>query len=94
MGGRGGICGHEVQYNAEISRRVEELRNGRRLMRSELARAAGVSASMLYNYEVGLTRWPAFRLRLIADYFKVPIDQLVPKTKTYVESPAAPQKLF
>lgn len=94
MGSRKGICGREVQYNAEISRRIEQLREARRVQRSELAKAAGVSASMLYNYEVGLTRWPAFRLRLIADYFRVSLEQIVPKTKTYVEIPHIAQELF
>jgi hypothetical protein len=94
MGGRRGICGREVQYHAEISRRIERLRISSRIERGELAKAAGVSASMFYNYEVGLTRWPVFRLRLIADYLRVPVDRLVPKTQTYVKSPHLAQELF
>ncbi len=94
MGGRGRISGREAQYNAEISRRIEQLRIERRMMRGELATAAGVSASKLYGYECGASRWPAFRLRLIADYLRVPVSDLVPKTPEYLVSPAVQEKLY
>lgn len=94
MGGKGGICGREIQYNAEISRRIEQLRREREVASGELARAAGVSAPMLNNYRVGLTRWPAFRLRLIADYLGVPVYHILPGAKSYVKKPCKTGKLF
>lgn len=94
MGSKAGISEREIEFNAAISRRVEKLCDSRKVMRSELARAAGVSPSMLYNYEVGLSRWPIFRVRLIAEYLQVPIDRLIPKTQTCVESPAAQEDLL
>jgi DNA-binding transcriptional regulator YiaG len=75
MGGKSGISGREVQYNAEISRRIEEYRTQYRVRRCELARAAHVSQQMLRAYEVGMSRWPVFRVRLIAEYLGVDVDE-------------------
>lgn len=94
MGGPAGIPKDEVAYNAEISRRIEFLRKRRGVTGSELARAIGVSPAGLYHYEVGSVRWPVFRLRLIADYFRVPVVQLMPKSLTCVASPAAQRELI
>jgi transcriptional regulator with XRE-family HTH domain len=87
MGGRGGVCDQEREYNAEISSRIERLRKEGLVQRSDLARAAGLRVSMLYNYEVGLARWSAFRLALIAEYLRVPINQIMPRKTLNVESP-------
>lgn len=79
MGPRGCIGNQEKQYNAEISRRIEELRVARKVRRVRLAQAAGVSPSRLYAFEVGISRWPTFRVRLIADFFRVPVSELLPE---------------
>lgn len=84
MGSKNGISGREVSFNAEISRRVEELRESRCVLHIDLARAAGVSPQMLRAYQAGITRWPVFRLQLIAKYFVVDVDSLLPEPKTYV----------
>lgn len=94
MGGRSGISGREVQYNTEISRRIEQLRASQDVRRCELAEAAGVTQQMLRAYEVGTSRWPVFRVRLIADYLRVPVEQLLPKSKSYVKAPSIQGKLL
>lgn len=85
MGSKSGISGREVQYNAEISRRVEALRANYRVKRGELAKAAEVSQQLLWAYELGVSRWPVFRVRLIAEFFDVPLDELMPEIKSYVK---------
>lgn len=94
MGRHWKISADEALYQAEIGRRVEDLRRRRKMRNDQLARAAGVKPTMLFQYQVGNTRWPAFRLRLLADYFRVPLEHLMPKYSLNVESPAAPQELF
>lgn len=93
MGGRNGVGGREAQYNAEISCRVEELRKERKVGPSELAKAAGVTPQMLRNYVVGLTRWPVFRVRLIADYFGVKVERLLPRSKSYMKPSCIQEEL-
>lgn len=83
MGSKSGVGGREVQYNAEISRRIEALRIHLRVSKTELAAAADVSRQMLRAFEIGVSRWPVFRVRLIADYFGVPIERLMPQTERY-----------
>lgn len=94
MGGLNGISGREVQYNAEISRRVEQLRVNLGVRKTELALAADVSPQQLRAYEVGTSRWPVFRVRLIAEYLRVSVEQLMPKSKSYVKKASAARKLF
>jgi transcriptional regulator with XRE-family HTH domain len=94
MGSKNGVEGREVQFNAEISRRVEKLRVEQRVRRCDLAKAAGVSAALLRAYETGLTRWPVFRVRLVAQYFDVSVEQLIPKMKTYVNETRTQENLF
>jgi transcriptional regulator with XRE-family HTH domain len=94
MGGRSGISGREAMYNAEISRRVEELRVKRNVQKAVLARAAGVSQPMLRAYEVGTTRWPVFRVRLIAGFLGADVEDLMPETKTYVNEMQIQEDLF
>jgi len=80
MGSKSGIAGSEVAYNAEISRRVAELRREAGSVRLvDLAVAAGVSQQMLHAYETGRSRWPVYRLRLIADFFDVDLAELMPE---------------
>lgn len=83
MGSKHGIKGREVQYNAEVSRRIESLRVQLEVPRSELAKAADVTQQMLKAYEIGVTRWPVFRVRLIADYLGVTLERLMPNTERY-----------
>ena len=83
MGSRKSIKGREVQYNAEISRRIESLRVQLQVSVGELAKAVDVSPQLLRAYQIGLTRWPVFRIRLIADYFRVSIERLMPETTPY-----------
>lgn len=84
MGSAKRISMDEVNYNAEISRRIEKLRVAARAQHSELATAARISQRKLCGYEGGYVRWPVFRLRLIADYFAVPVDQIAPTSSQYV----------
>ena len=81
MGGRKGISEAEARYGAEISRRVEFFRRVKGIRHGELATAAGISQQVLVGYESGASRWPAFRLRLIADFLQVSIEHIVPKIK-------------
>lgn len=92
MGSKKGISGEEVQYNAEISRRVEFFRRVKGVANRELAEAAGVSPNMLIHYQAGESRWPAFRLRLIADFFQVSVGHILPKRKTCVDSSCEAQR--
>jgi transcriptional regulator with XRE-family HTH domain len=94
MGARNGISGREVQHNAEISRRIEVLRVKRGVSKSELARAAGISGQLLYAYGAGISRWPVFRVGLIAQYLGVPVATLVPKAKSYVYEREIQEDLF
>lgn len=79
MGKWKGKCAEEVEYNAEVGRRIELLRAANCTPHWELAMVAGVTIKALGSYEAGLARWPVFRVRLIADHFHVPVGQLVPK---------------
>ncbi len=88
MGAKGGIQERELGYNAEVSRRIERLRVEYEARSTELARAAEVTPQMLRAYQVGVSRWPVFRVRLIADYFGVDLDELMPRT----ENPARPKQ--
>lgn len=83
MGAKGGIKKREIEYNAEVSRRIEELRVQHGLQRIELARAAGVTPQMLFAYLNGVSRWPLLRVRLIADYLGVRAERLIPETEAY-----------
>jgi transcriptional regulator with XRE-family HTH domain len=74
----------ELAFHIEVSRRIEELRKERRVKHVELARAAGIGAKRLYGYQINSTRWPSFRLRLIADFFDVPLADLIPASKDTV----------
>jgi transcriptional regulator with XRE-family HTH domain len=94
MGSKNGVEGREVQFNAEISRRVEKLRVEQRVRRCDMARALGVSQALLRAYETGLTRWPVFRVRLVAQYFDVSVEQLIPRMKTYVNETRTQENLF
>jgi hypothetical protein len=87
MGSKKGISGEEVQYNAEISRRVEFFRRVKGIQHGDLAEAAGVKPSRFTGYESGAVRWPVFRLRLIADFFQVSIGLIVPKNSDYLKNP-------
>jgi DNA-binding XRE family transcriptional regulator len=94
MGSKYGLSEVELQFNAELSERIEELRAGHKVPRCDLARIAGVTQQMLYAYEVGVTRWPVFRVCLIADFFGVKLETLMPKTQSYVVSSALQRKLI
>ncbi len=94
MASKNGINGREVQYHAEISRRVENLRTERRARRSVLARAARMSQQMLRAYEVGRTRWPVWRLVMIADFFDVPVTSLIPAAESCVKEIGAQRELL
>ena len=94
MATRKGISEREKQFNAQIGMRIEQIRRERKIPSAELAKAAGVTQQMFFQYEAGLVRWPVLRVRLIADYLREPIELILPKSKEYVVIPAAPQKLF
>jgi transcriptional regulator with XRE-family HTH domain len=94
MGSKNGMKGREVRFNAEISRRIEELRARHKLQRVDLARAAGVTVQALYAYEAGVTRWPVFRVHLLADFFEVELEKLMPKTKKNIVFSTLQRKLI
>lgn len=84
MGGRRkGVSEEEARYNAEIAQHIEQLRRERNISSTHLAAAIGVTQQVLSSYEAGSVRWPAFRLRLIADYLMVPLDRIAPKKTRY-----------
>jgi transcriptional regulator with XRE-family HTH domain len=83
MGSKFGMKGREVVYNAEVSRRIESLRLQLNVRSTELAKAADVTPQMLRAYQIGTSRWPVFRLRLIADYLGVKLEQVMPLTERY-----------
>jgi transcriptional regulator with XRE-family HTH domain len=88
------ISDQEREFNAEISRRIEELRARHKLQRVDLARAAGVTVQALYAYEAGVTRWPVFRVHLLADFFEVELEKLMPKTKKNIVFSTLQRKLI
>lgn len=89
-----GVAADEARYNAEIGRRIEGLRKRRGVSRLELAKATGMSRQNFYKCEAGIVRWRPHQLRLIADYFRVPVVRFIPETNHYGYNPAAPQELF
>jgi len=94
MGAKGFITEIERQFNAAISDRVEELRVKHKVHRRDLAQVAGVTQQMFHAYESGITRWPVYRLRLIAAFFDVDVKELMPEVKKYVVIPALQRKLL
>jgi transcriptional regulator with XRE-family HTH domain len=91
MGSKNGMKGREVRYNVEVSRRIESLRLQLNVRSTELAKAADVTPQMLRAYQIGASRWPVFRVRLIADYLGVKLDQLMPVTEAYEKRPGRSQ---
>ncbi len=94
MGARNGISGREAMYNAQISRRIEALRVKQGVSKKELAEAAGVTQPMLHAYEVGRSRWPVFRVWLIAAYLRVSVESVMRRSKTYVKPREIQEDLF
>jgi transcriptional regulator with XRE-family HTH domain len=73
-----------------IGKRIQTLREARRLTRPHVARVIGISPSQLYKYERGLHQPPAGPVAKLAKLFEVSPDYLLGLTDrpqaTYAES--------
>ena len=56
---------------------IREIRRAHNITQKELADAIGVSETIVSRYEKGVVTPPTNRLKLIADYFQVSVDQLI-----------------
>lgn len=63
-----------------LSKRLKELREGRRLYQREFAEILGLSFRGYQNYETGQSEPKLTTLISIADYYNVSIDYLVGRT--------------
>lgn len=63
-----------------LSKRLKELREGRRVYQRELAEILGLSFRGYQNYEIGQSEPKLVTLIAIANYYNVSIDYLVGRT--------------
>lgn len=63
-----------------LSKRLKELREGRRVYQRELAEVLGMSFRGYQNYETGQSEPKLATLIALADYYNVSIDYLVGRT--------------
>jgi transcriptional regulator with XRE-family HTH domain len=68
----------EREFNVQVGARICRLRREFGVRQSELAKCLGVSSSLLYSYENGLSGCPPFRLRQIAARLEVGVQDLIP----------------
>ena len=71
---------------------LKELRKEQGLKRSELASATGIHQSTLANYENGTREAPYETLILLADFFKVSLDELLGREATPFSANDQPQQ--
>lgn len=68
----------ERAFNVQVGRKISSLRKECGWSQTELARCLGISSSLLYSYENGISACSAFRLRQIAVCLEVGLVDLVP----------------
>ena len=73
----------EREFNVQVGARISSLRKEFGWQQKELAERLGVSSSLLYSYENGISACPAFRLRQIAVCLEVSLADLVPNLSTH-----------
>jgi transcriptional regulator with XRE-family HTH domain len=69
----------ERQYNEEVGRRIRAARKEAGVSLKALAPQVGVSDVQLSCYECGYYRCPPMMLDALAQKFRVPLRQLVPR---------------
>lgn len=65
-------------YDAQLGRRIERLRKGRKMPLAKLAAAVDVTPNCLYFYETGSVSCPVFVLARLASALGVSVSVLMP----------------
>lgn len=60
---------------------IREIRRARNITQKELAEVIGVNETVVSRYEKGVVTPPANRLKIMADYLQVSVDQLLDNNK-------------
>jgi transcriptional regulator with XRE-family HTH domain len=66
-----------MRFNAEVGRRIAELRREHGISQGKLAASIGVDQAQLCRYESGEYVCPPFYLKLIAMEFRIAINGLI-----------------
>jgi transcriptional regulator with XRE-family HTH domain len=79
MGIRGGMTAEEKVFNEAVGNQIRHWRKKRGISQKVLAGRVDVGPGQLYWYEMGGSRCPPLRLRLISEALAVPLDNLIPQ---------------
>jgi len=91
-GGTDAISGRRAgSADAEIGRRIRQIRGEHRMTQDGLAAKLGLSCQQIQKYENGTTRISASRLVEIARLFDVPISDLLVECSATETAPLAPK---
>ncbi|MCB0996194.1 MAG: transcriptional regulator [Acidimicrobiales bacterium] len=73
--------GHDLDYSRKVGQRLRAIRRQKRMSLQEVEEASGqeFKASVLGAYERGERAISVPRLRRLAHYYNVPVDQLLPE---------------
>ena len=76
-----------MMNNTEFGKRLQELRKENNLSQSELSERIGCSVSAISKYELGKRTPDITFLDTVADFFNVPVDYLLGRSRTKVIEP-------